>query len=174
MTSKLPFSRRIVIAFVLMTAVVSGSFSLGIVAVVHFVEEQLISKELHGKLNMLIHEDLKAGREPRLDAHTRFFASNSASHPIPERFANFPEGFTEIEERDEAAYIYIMETNEVRYILLQDQREFEEREDVLFSVVLAGFLLCIVLALGLGVIMARQVMAPVVRLAGQVRNRMTG
>ena len=170
MTSRLPFSRRIVIAFVLMTMVVSGSFSLGIVAVVHFVEDQLITKELRGKLNMVLHEDIRAGREPRLDARTRFFASNSADHPIPERFADFPEGFTEIEEEDEAAYVYVLEANGARYMLLQDQREFEDREEILFSVVQAGFLLCIVLAWGLGVVMARQVMAPVARLAGQVRH----
>jgi signal transduction histidine kinase len=170
MTSRLPFSRRIVIAFVLMTMVVSGSFSLGIVAVVHFVEGQLITKELRDKLNMVLHEDIRAGREPRLDARTRFFASNSADHPIPERFADFPEGFTEIEEEDEAAYVFVLEANGARYMLLQDQREFEDREEILFSVVVAGFLLCIVLAWGLGVVMARQVMAPVARLAGQVRH----
>ncbi|GAB6112331.1 sensor histidine kinase [Desulfomicrobium salsuginis] len=170
MTSRLPFSRRIVIAFVLMTVVVSGAFSLGIVAVVHFVEDQLITKELRGKLNMVLHEDIKAGREPRLDARTRFYASNSADHPIPERFADYPEGFTEIEEENEGTYVYVLEANGARYMLLQDQRDFEEREKILFSVVLAGFLLCIVLSWGLGVVMARQVMAPVARLAGQVRH----
>lgn len=170
MTSRLPFSRRIVIAFVLMTMVVSGSFSLAIVAVVHFVEDQLISKELRGKLNMVLHEDIKAGREPRLDARTRFFASDSDTHPIPEPFAAFPEGFTEIEEEDAPAYIYVLETNGTRYMLLQDQKEFEDREEILFSVVQAGFLLCIVCAWGLGAVMARQVMEPVARLAGQVRH----
>lgn len=170
MISRIPFAQRIVIAFVLMTVVVSGSFSLGIVAVVHFVEDQLITKELHGRLNMVIHEDIKVGRAPRLDARTRFFASNSAEHPIPERFAGVPEGFTEIEDEHEAAYVYLSEINGVRYMLLQEQQEFEDREEILFSVVLAGFLLCIVCAWGLGVIMARHVMAPVARLAGQVRH----
>ena len=87
MIARLTFSQRIVAAFVLMTVLVSGSFSLGIVAVVHFVEDQLITKELHGKLSTVLHEDIKAGRAPRLDARTRFFASNSARQPIPERFA---------------------------------------------------------------------------------------
>lgn len=170
MTSRLPFCQRIVISFLLMTVVVSGSFSLGIVAVVHFVEEQLITKELYSSLNMVLHEDIKMGRAPRLDARTRFFASNSAEHPIPERFAGFPEGLTEIEDEHEAAFVYLSEINGVRYVLLQDQQEFEDREEILFSVVLAGFLLCIVCAWGLGVIMARQVMEPVARLAGQVRH----
>ena len=170
MTSKLPFSQRIVIAFVLMTVVVSGSFSLGIAAVVHFVEDQLITKELHGKLSTVLHEDIKAGRAPRLDARTRFFASNSAGQPIPERFADFSEGLTEIEDEYEAAYVYLTEINDVRYMLLQEQQEFEDREEILFSVVLAGFLLSIVCAWVLGAIMARQVMEPVARLAGQVRH----
>ena len=171
MTSRLPFSQRIVIAFVLMTVVVSGSFSLGIVAVVHFVEAQLISKELHGKLNVVLHEDIKTGRAPRLDHRTRFFASNSAQAPIPNRFADFREGFTEIEDENEAAYVYLIEVNGVRYMLLQEQQEFEDREEILFSVVLAGFLLSIVCAWGLGAILARHVMEPVARLAGHVRHR---
>ena len=135
MTSKLPFSQRIVIAFVLMTVVVSGSFSLGIVAVVHFVEDQLITKELHGRLNMVLHEDIKVGRTPQLDARTRFFASNSAEHPIPERFAGFPAGLTEIEDEHEAVYVYLSEINGVRYVLLQEQQEFEDREEILFSLI---------------------------------------
>jgi len=170
MIARLTFSQRIVAAFVLMTVLVSGSFSLGIVAVVHFVEDQLITKELHGKLSTVLHEDIKAGRAPRLDARTRFFASNSAGQPIPERFADFSEGLTEIEDEYEAAYVYLTEINGVRYMLLQEQQEFEDREEILFSVVLAGFLLSIVCAWGLGVVMARQVMEPVARLAGQVRH----
>jgi signal transduction histidine kinase len=170
MASRLHFSQRIVLAFVLMTVVVSGAFSLGIVVVVHFVEGQLVSKELHGKLNTVLHEDIKAGRPPRLDARTRFFASNSADHPIPERFADLAEGLTEIDDEYEAAYVYLWEINGVRYLLVQEQQEFEAREEILFAVVLAGFLLCIVGAWGLGVAMARQVMAPVARLARQVRH----
>lgn len=171
MTSRLPFSQRIVSAFVIMTVLVSGSFSLGIVAVVHFVEKQLITKELHGKLSTVLHEDIKAGRAPRLDARTRFFASNSTEHPIPERFADLPDGFTEIEDENEASYIYLTEMNGIQYMLLQEQQEFEDREEILFSVVLAGFLLSIVSAWGLGTIMARKVMEPVARLARQVGHR---
>ena len=44
MSSKQPFARRIVIAFVLLTVLVSGAFSLSIVAVVHFIEQRLVSE----------------------------------------------------------------------------------------------------------------------------------
>jgi signal transduction histidine kinase len=170
MLARLRFSQRIVMAFVLMTVVVSGAFSLGIVGVVHFVEEQLISRELLTRLNMVLHEDVRAGRPPRLDSRTRFFASDDPARPLPERFASLPEGLTEIEDDNEAAYVYLLTRGGVRYMLVQDQREFEDREEILFAVVLAGFLLCIVGAWGLGVLMARQVMAPVARLARQVQH----
>ena len=45
MIRKQPLRRRIVIAFTLMTLAVSGVFSLGIVAIVHFVEEHLVVAE---------------------------------------------------------------------------------------------------------------------------------
>ena len=54
--SRQSLSRRIVIAFVLMTLLVGGTFSVGIVETVHQVEERLISSELGGDLGLsLIH-----------------------------------------------------------------------------------------------------------------------
>ena len=47
----------------------------------------------------------------------------------------------------------------------------EERERVLFAVVVVGFVLALALAVFLGWSLARRVMAPVVRLARQVRHR---
>ena len=41
------------------------------------------------------------------------------------------------------------------YVLLQDQSDFEERERVLFAVVLVGFVLALALAIFLGWILAR-------------------
>ena len=58
MRSRQPLMRRIVVAFVLMTALVSGIFSLGIVVVVHVVEAHLVSDEMQRELNGVLHEDL--------------------------------------------------------------------------------------------------------------------
>ena len=58
-----------------------------------------------------------------------------------------------------------------RYVLVQEQHEFEAREDALFNVVLAGFLLSVLGAWALGRLMANRVLAPVSRLANQVRHR---
>ena len=171
MTSKQPFARRIVIAFVLMTVVVSGVFSLSIVAVVHLIEQRLISEEMHRELDSVLHEDLKYGRSPRLDAKTRFYASNLPQYTTPERYVGLDEGFTELVDGDQAFYAYLREINGIRYLLVQEQSEFEAHENALFNVVLAGFIFTVLGAWGLGRVMAGRVMAPVSRLAQQVRHR---
>ena len=170
MTSKQPFAQRIVIAFVLMTVLVSGAFSLSIVAVVHFIEQHLVSEEMHRELNNVLHEDLKSGHSPRLDAKTRFYASNVPKYAIPERYDGLNEGFTELVDNDQAFYAYAQEINGARYVLIQEQDEFEAHEQALFDVVLAGFILTVLGAWMLGRVMAGRVMAPISRLAQQDRQ----
>lgn len=171
MLSKQPFARRILIAFVLMTVLVSGLFSLSIVAVVHFIEEHLVSQELRRQLDTVLHEDLAHGRPPRLDSSTRLYASNLPAYAIAPQFAELADGFTEVVDDDYSFYAYSQTINGQRYVLVQEQREFEAREQALFNVVLAGFILTVLGAWGLGLVMARKVMAPVSRLAQQVRHR---
>jgi signal transduction histidine kinase len=171
MASKHPFARRILIAFVLMTTLVSGLFSMSIVAVVHFIEEHLVSQELSNELDEVLHVDIRNGKPPRLDSSTRFFASDIAKYAIPEQFSGLPQGFSEAEYDGEAFYVYTHEINGRTYVLVQQQQEFEAREQALYDVVLAGFILTVIVAWGLGVIMARKVMEPITRLAQQVRHR---
>lgn len=171
MASKQPFARRILIAFVLMTTLVSGLFSLSIVAVVHFIEEHLVSEEMSRELGEVLRDDIQQGSAPRLDSSTRFFASNLPAYAIPQQFSGLAEGFTEVVDEAQAFYVYTQVSNGQSYLLVQEQHEFEAREQALFNVVLAGFLLTVIGSLGLGLVMARKVMAPVSRLAQQVRHR---
>ncbi len=173
MVSKQPFARRIVIAFVLMTMLVSGAFSLSIVVIVQLIEVRLVSEELRRELDTVLHEDLRQGNQPRLDSGTRFYASDRPEYAIPEQYAGFEVGFTEVLEGNKAGafYVYLQEINGKRYLLVQEQHEFEAREQVLFNVVLAGFIFTVLGAWGLGWVMARKVMAPVSQLARQVRHR---
>lgn len=171
MLARQPFARRIVIAFTLMTLVVSGTFSLGIVAVVHFIEEHLVTQELSRELDSVLNDVTVLGEAPRLDSATRFFASDLPGYDVPEAFNDLSDGFTEVVSNDEAYYIYQRRIDDARYLLVEEQHEFEARENALFMVVLAGFLLSIAGAWGLGWLMAKKVMAPVSRLAQQVRHR---
>lgn len=166
-----PFARRIVIAFVLMTVLVSGAFSLSIVAVVHFVERRLVSEELRRELYGVVREDVALGRPPRLDSDTRFYASQLPEYAIPQPYLGVVDGFTEVEDGPQAYYVYSQQIDGQRYLLVQAQDDFEAREQLLFQVVFAGFC-CAVLGAGvLGWAMARSVMAPLSRLARQVRHR---
>ena len=171
MPSKQPFQRRILIAFVLMTVMVSGLFSLSIVGVVHFIEEHLVSQEMSRELGETLNEDIRQGRPPRLDSSTRFFSSNNPDYAIPPEYDGLREGFNEVVSGNEAFYVYVQKINGETYMLVQEQQEFEARENALLNVVLAGFLLTVIAAWGLGLMMARKVMAPISRLAQQVRHR---
>ena len=165
MLSKQPLQKRIVIAFVLMTTMVSGLFSLSIVGVVHFIEEHLVSQEMSRELGETLREDILQGRPPRLDSSTQFFSSYHGQYPIPEQYAELQEGFNEVVDGDSAFYVYVQRINGETYMLVQEQQEFEARENALFNVVLAGFMLTVIAAWGLGLMMARKVMTPVSRLA---------
>ncbi|CAM5581297.1 histidine kinase OS=Stutzerimonas stutzeri OX=316 GN=CXK95_03950 PE=4 SV=1 [Stutzerimonas stutzeri] len=122
-------------------------------------------------MDTVLHEDLPSGQPPRLDARTLFFSTALPEHPLPDGFAALAEGFTEVVRGNEAYYVYVRDLDGERYVLMEEQNEFEEREHALFNTVLAGFVLSVLGAWLLGRLMADKVMAPVSRLALQVRHR---
>jgi hypothetical protein len=63
-------SRRIVVAFVLMAAVISALFSVGVVIAVRVLEKQLLSDSLHGDMTLAMAR-FSAGRELELQPGTR-------------------------------------------------------------------------------------------------------
>jgi signal transduction histidine kinase len=172
MKTKQPLVRRIGIAFTLMTLLVSGGFSLGIVAIVHFLEEHLISQEMSEELDSILDNDLARGLPPRLNIKTRLFASHLPGYEIPKSFIGLDEGFTEVVASETAAhYVFVRETAEQRFVLVQEQAEFEARENGLFAAVFAGFVLSVLAAWIFGISMANTIIAPLSRLAQQVRHR---
>lgn len=154
-----------------MSILVSGMFSLSIVAIVRLIEEHLVSEELSLELDSVLYEDLQSNHAPRLDARTQFFSSKDPKYAIPSIYADLPEGFDEQDVGERAFYIYTRIIEGGRYVLVREQSEFAKREQALFNVVLAGFLLSVIGALLLGWFMAQRVMRPVSRLAWQVRQR---
>ncbi|MGI0116315.1 sensor histidine kinase [Zooshikella sp. RANM57] len=165
-----PLVWRITTAFLVMTLIVSGVFSLSIVAIVHFIEEQMVSEQLDHKLNKIISSN---GSDilSNLDDNLHFYTTNSPNQPIPKYFSNLGTGFTEVVRSNEAFYVYARDVNDQRYILVQEQNEFEAHEQALFTAVLIGFLVSILGASCLGWLTARRVISPLTRLAQQVRYR---
>jgi signal transduction histidine kinase len=172
MEFKQSLSQRIIIAFALMSALVAGAFAMGIVATVHLVEEKLISAGLGGDLQRLLLMDSVSDWSHRPEPDQLFyFSGGPGDFELPKDLRHLDSGFHEI-FREQLSYHAMVEIVDGRhYVLLQDQSDFEERERVLFAVVLVGFVLSLALAVFLGWVLARKVMAPVVRLARQVRHR---
>lgn len=154
-----------------MATLLSGIFSLGIVFSLHFTEEYLVSQELDRELMSVLENDIAHDRTPQLDPNTSFFSSADERYAIPAPFRNLADGFTEIETGGDAYYAYSRTIDGHRYLLVEEQNDFEHREKVLFTIVLIGFLLSALSAWALGHMLARRVMAPVSRLAYQVRDR---
>ena len=165
-------SQRIIIAFALMSALVAGTFAVGIIATVHLVEEKLISAGLGGDLQRLLLMDNGAEWNHRPKPSQLFyFSGGRGDFALPKDLRHLDPGFHEV-FRDQLSYHAMVEVVDGRrYVLLQDQSDFEERERVLFAVVAVGFVLALALAVFLGWTLARRVMAPVIRLARQVRHR---
>jgi signal transduction histidine kinase len=165
-------AQRIIIAFALMSALVAGAFAMGIVATVHLVEEKLISAGLGGDLQRLLLMDSVSDWSHRPEPDQLFyFSGGPGDFDVPKDLRHLDPGFHEV-FREQLSYHAMVEVVDGRrYVLLQDQSDFEERERVLFAVVLVGFVLSLALAVFLGWVLARKVMAPVVRLARQVRHR---
>ncbi|WKL51007.1 HAMP domain-containing sensor histidine kinase [Pseudomonas kielensis] len=165
-------AQRIIIAFALMSALVAGAFAMGIVATVHLVEEKLISAGLGGDLQRLLLMDNMSEWSHRPEPDQLFyFSGGPGDFELPKDLRHLGAGFHEV-FREQLSYHAMVEIVDGRhYVLLQDQSDFEERERVLFAVVLVGFVLSLALAVFLGWVLARKVMAPVVRLARQVRHR---
>lgn len=172
MEFKQSLAQRIIIAFALMSALVAGAFAMGIVATVHLVEEKLISAGLGGDLQRLLLMDSVEEWNHRPEPDQLFyFSGGPGDFELPKDLRHLDSGFHEV-FRDQLSYHAMVEiVDGRRYVLLQDQSDFEERERILFAVVLVGFVLSLALAVFLGWILARRVMAPVVRLARQVRHR---
>lgn len=165
-------SQRIIIAFALMSALVAGAFAMGIVATVHLVEEKLISAGLGGDLQRLLLMDNVADWSHRPEPDQLFyFSGGRGDFSLPKDLRHLEPGFHEVFRENLSYHAMVEIVDGRRYVLLQDQSDFEERERVLFAVVLVGFVLSLALAVFLGWILARKVMAPVVRLARQVRHR---
>ena len=171
---KRALTRRIIIAFMAIALVVGGSFSLMLVYVVHRVEEQLVADELSAELNHLLSlssNEADKWTDMLLRENTHFYTSAAGGPDIPAALLASEEGFTEFIDDAEAYYIFQLTRDGLRHLLVKEQHDFEQREQALFSGVLGGFIFSVLAASVLGWILARRVMAPVARLARQVRHR---
>lgn len=172
MAFKPSLAQRIVIAFVLMTLLVAGTFAGGAVAVVHLAEEHLLSDSLSHDLDrLLLMETIEEWSSHPQPDQLFYFSGGPETFALPDDLQGLEEGFHEVFRDAHAYHAIVREVDGRRYVLLQDQSDFEQREQMIYMVMWGGFVLCLLLAALLGWLLARKVLAPVARLAGQVRHR---
>ncbi|HSC76359.1 MAG TPA: HAMP domain-containing sensor histidine kinase [Pseudomonadales bacterium] len=167
-------SRRIIVAFVVMAAVISALFSVGVIVAVRVLEKHLLSDSLHGDLAVTLAR-YNAGRDLELQPGSRFYhevegSSNNLDEP-PKWLDNLDSGFHEVFREGQSFHALVYQQGNEKFLYLRDQTDFEKREQVLFLVVAAGFILSLVAAWILGYFLARRIMLPVARLANQVSHR---
>jgi len=172
MDLKQSLTKRIVIVFALMSALVAGVFALGIVAAVHVVEHRLATSTLSGGLHRLLAmEDINRWSHQPEKSELFFFEGGPGPMALIPSLAALAPGFQEISFNGDDFFAMVEVVGGRKYVLLRDQESLEHRERLLFMVVTVGFVLSVLLALVLGRLLARRVMAPVIRLARQVRHR---
>lgn len=172
MKLKQSLAKRIVIVFALMSAFVAGVFAFGIVATVHVVERKLTTISLGGNLHRLMAADSVDEWRHRPEKDELFFVEGAEGDmAMPSRFKALKPGFHMVVLEGLHYYAAAAAIDGRQYVLLRDQQSMKQRERILFLTVGGGFILSIALALLLGRLLARRVMAPVIRLAQQVRHR---
>ncbi|PKO80948.1 MAG: sensor histidine kinase [Betaproteobacteria bacterium HGW-Betaproteobacteria-13] len=139
-------SGRIVTAFTLMTTVVAGLFALAIVIFINQAEVQLVAEGLNRQLDVII-STVSEGEKPYLGPELTLYRAPSADDAtLPDWLRNLTPGFSEIEHDDVDWHVLTRDETGKRFILVLDQVEF-------------------------GTLTAGKVIAPVIRLSGQVRHR---
>ena len=167
MEFKSPLSQRIIISFVLLTTIVSGLFSFGIMAAIDIVKRDLVTAELNRKFpNILV--DYKQGQDPDLDMGTQFY---SGTEDLPYYLRDLEPGFYEIKDAESSFHVMMRKDREMPFYLVQEQTTVAQHENLLEMTVIAGFFLCVATSLVLGIMMVRRIIAPVQRLTQQVHNR---
>jgi signal transduction histidine kinase len=167
MEFKSPLSQRILISFVVLTIVVSGLFSFGLMAAIDIVKEDLITAEFNRRFPDLL-VDYKQGKIPQPDLGTRFY---SGTENLPYYLQDLEPGFNEVKSEESAFHVMMRKDKERPFYLVQEQTEFERQENILEITVIVGFFLSVAASLVLGVLMVRRIIAPVQRLTHQVHNR---
>ena len=167
MAFKSPLTQRIIFSFVILTAVVSGLFSFGIMAAIDIIEEDLVTAELNRKFPSIV-DEYEKGDMPRLDLGTQFYSGNEN---LPSYLRDLEPGFYEVEDKESSFHVMIRKEKERPFYLVQEQTTERKHENLLEVTVVAGFFLSVAASLVLGIMMVRRIIAPVQRLTHQVHNR---
>jgi signal transduction histidine kinase len=173
--NKVSIRWRIVIAFTLITLFVAGAFTLAIYKIVHAIEDELLSQEMHAKLELIVANP--AYPQTTLnDLGLHLYTADTVVEPeIAKYLVNLRYGFTEVEDHPASYFIYRQALHGKEYILVQDESLYEDGfERNLFIALKSGFLLTTLLGVLVGWLLARQIISPIIKLSAAFSQRKLG
>ncbi len=167
---RIGLAQRIVIAFVLMTGAVALVFSVALMHAIELVEAHLITEGLNQTLDHWLRSET-ALHGPVTTGFPYLFDSRGQLGPLPPDWSNaLAPGFNEVERDGDTLHAVVREIDGRRVLLFDDATDFERRETLIRWLIVLGALASTLLAGVLGAVLARRIMAPVVRLAERVRD----
>ncbi|MDX9839448.1 MAG: HAMP domain-containing sensor histidine kinase, partial [Azoarcus sp.] len=132
---------------------------------------QLVAEGMDRQLDVII-STVSEGEKPYLGPELTLFRAPSADATVlPHWLRGLAPGFSEIEHDGVDWHVLTRDQAGKRYILVLDQVDFEQRESRLYIAAGSGFVLSLLAAFIIGTLTADKVIAPVIRLSGQVRHR---
>ncbi len=170
---RIPLRQRLIASVVVLTAAVSGLFSLATYVAIEELEENLFVSQLNGELRWWA-----ARLEGTPQPAPLNLANQSRLYVIPDvppaRRPDFlerqPLGWREVVDRGEAYHVLRYDHAGRRYYLMRNANALERRERIWVLVLLTGTGLTVLAALVLARLMANSVLEPVLRLARRVRQ----
>lgn len=168
-----PLRQRLVAAFVLLTAAVSGLFSLVTFVAIEEFEEGLFVRQLDGELRWWIGH-LDGAPQPRpldLANDTRLYvAPDVPAAQLPPFLAGQQPGWREVFDGEDTYHVVRRDQAGRRYYLVRQATALERRERGWFLVLAAGGMMTVLAAFFFARLIAGNVLEPVLRLAQRVRR----
>ncbi|MDR0775198.1 MAG: HAMP domain-containing histidine kinase [Azonexus sp.] len=166
-----PLARRILLSFTLLTVLIAGLYAGAIVVFIHIVEDDLIGDELRSEMAAAEEVYRNSQRIPDISGGSTLYVPELDGKALPPDFAGIRDGYQEVVSASGAWYVLETTVDGRRFILVRNQDAFEAHENMMIRIVMIGLVLAIALAFVIGRLTVRRVIDPVIRLAGQVRDR---
>ena len=158
--------RRIVGAYLLLAITLSLCFCTIAFITVQAIEDQLINQRLEVAADKLIDDHIH-GKEHSLPGYPTVLHGTELT-PLMKQL---PPGVHEIDMDDKALHILVQIRGDTRYMVVDDESQYERIERYMFVTLGGAFIMCVALAVVLGLGTASRVIAPVIGLAEAVQSQ---
>lgn len=165
MKPRLSLKQQITLGYILLAVTVAGVFSLVSYIAVAIIEEQVIDVRLARMADGLI-DAQQQGHMPDAPPDVRFLLDAG----IPLELRQRPAGFHELTLDNRHVHAVLREHGGSRYAVVQEVDELEHTELIILLSLASGFVVSVLLAVVLGMLSVRRLIAPVAALADAVQR----